>query len=179
MRKLYLLFVVALALSLSSVAFADEGDMVTIDLNDQNDSGVTGTATLTDNGDDTTTVEIELEGSPEGGSHPAHFHDGTSCDQNEPIVHPLENVEDGMSTSTVEESLDDLVGDNYYLNIHLSEEEIATVVACGDEYVEMAGTPDTGGGAMSGSTGLPVAGLGLFGAVLAAGALLLVRSRAV
>ena len=179
MRKLYLLFVVALALGLSTVAFANEGDMVTIDLEGKSGyEGVSGTATLTDMGDNTTKVVVELEGGPEGGVHPMHFHDGTSCEQNEPVVHPLTPLEEGMSTTTLDASLDHLVEENYYLNVHMSAEDLTTVIACGDEYVEMAETPDTGAGAMAQGNGASVMGLGLVAAVLAAGALLVFRPRA-
>ncbi|MDP9382746.1 MAG: superoxide dismutase family protein [Chloroflexota bacterium] len=180
MRKLYLLLVTMLALGLSTAAFADEGDMVTIDLTGKPGyEGISGTATLTDNGDDTTKVVIELEGTPEGGMHPAHFHDGTDCSQNEPVVHDLGMVENGRAEKMVPESLDDLVEANYYLNVHLSADEIETVVACGDEYVEMpTGTGNQGAGGMSGqNNSLPVMGLGLVAAVFAAGALLAVRAR--
>jgi hypothetical protein len=185
LRKLYLLFVLALALGLSTAAFAKEGDTATIDLSGKPGyEGISGTATLTDNGDGTTEVMIELEGTPEGGSHPAHFHDGTDCSQMKPIVHSLNNVENGMSTTTVKESFDDLVEDNYYLNVHLSEDDLATVVACGDEYTVQGEMPDNAGnqgaGGMArhdGSDGLPLMGLGLLGAVLAGGATLAFRAR--
>ncbi len=178
LRKLYLLLVVALALGLSTAAFAAEGDMATVELTGKPGyEGITGTATLTDNGDDTTTVKIELEGSPEGGVHPAHFHDGTDCSQNEPVVHDLGPVENMMSETVVEESFEDLVEENYYLNVHLSADEVATVVACGDEYEVMAEMPDSGAGGMAGANSVPVMSLGLVGAVLAAGALLTLRLR--
>lgn len=55
---------------------ADNGELV-IDLNELNDSGVSGQATLTDNGDGTTTVVIEvhhvsmsMEGTPESTPKP-------------------------------------------------------------------------------------------------------------
>ncbi len=178
MRKLYLLLVVAMALSLSAVAFADEGDMATVEISGKEGyEGISGTATFTDMGDDTTKVVVELTGTPAGGNHPAHLHDGTDCSMNEPVKHPLENVVDGMSTTMVEASFDHLVEANYYLNVHLSAEEVSTVVACGDEYVMSAGMPETGAGGMADSrSGTPMAGLALVGAVIASGALLVTRS---
>ncbi len=184
MRKLYLLLVVAMALSLSAVAFADEGDMATMEISGKEGyEGISGTATFTDMGDDTTKVVVELTGTPAGGNHPAHLHDGTDCAMNEPVVHPLENVVDGMSTTMVEASFDHLVEANYYLNVHLSAEEVSTVIACGDEYVMSAGmpeTPETGAGGMAGeSSRIPMFGLGIVGAVLAAGTFLVIRSRGI
>lgn len=197
MRKIYLLFVAMLALALPMAVFAAEGDTATIEMNGKPGyEGISGMTTLTDNGDGTTKVMIELDGTPEGGSHPSHFHNGTSCTQNEPIEITLNNVEDGMSETMVEESFDELVEFNYYLNVHLSEAELATVVACGDEYMTQGGgegdvqddqqsgddqedspdMPESGAGALSQeSSALPV--MGLFGVAMAAGALLFARSR--
>ncbi|MDP9350793.1 MAG: hypothetical protein M3P51_04540, partial [Chloroflexota bacterium] len=96
------------------------------------------------------------------------------------VEHPLENVVEGMSTTMVDASFDHLVEDNYYLNVHLSAEEVSTVVACGDEYVMSAGMPETGAGGMADSqSSAPVTGLALVGMVLAAGVLLVARSRSI
>lgn len=124
-------------------------------------------------------MKIELEGSPEGGEHPAHFHDGTDCSQNEPVVHDLGPVENMMSEKVVEESFEDLVEANYYLNVHLSADEIATVVACGDEYEVMDEMVNGGAGGMAPNNGTPVIGLGLVTAVLAAGTLLAIQGRSI
>ena len=181
MRKLYLLLVMAMTLSLSAVALADEGDMATVEISGKEGyEGISGTATFTDMGDDTTKVVVELEGTPADGNHPAHLHDGTDCSMNKPVEHPLENVVDGMSTTTVDASFDHLVEANYYLNVHLSAEEVSTVVACGDEYVMSAGMPETGaGGLVDSRNSAPLAALALVGAVLAAGTFLVTRSRGI
>ena len=181
MRKLYLLLVMAMALSVSAVAFADEGDMATVEISGKTGyEDISGTATFTDMGDDTTKVVVELTGTPEDGNHPAHLHDGTDCSMNKPVKHPLENVVDGMSTTMVDASFDHLVEENYYLNVHLSAQEVSTVVACGDEYVMSTGMPETGAGGLADSrNSAPVAALALVGAVLAAGTFLVTRSRGV
>ena len=176
MRKLYLMLVVVLALGMTSAAFAQDGS-ATVTLNEVGGSGESGTATLTDNGDGTTTVEIQLEGAPTDVAQPAHIHEG-DCGSGGDIVYPLENVENGMSTSTVEASLDELVSGDFYVNVHMSPEDIATTVACGE--TEMAQMPDTGAGGMAGSQNrMPVVALAVVGLILAAGALMVVRARSV
>ncbi len=115
MRKFYLLLIVALALSVSSVAFADEhgsgsGDSggssngkheAMAELKMEDDSGYHGKAHLKDMGDGTTHVKIELEGMSEGMSMPAHIHTGTRDDYDPKPEYPLNNIENGMSETTV------------------------------------------------------------------------------
>jgi hypothetical protein len=109
----------------------DEASTLTIDLNELNDSGVSGSATLTDNGDGTTTVEIEVDGAT--GDHPAHIHEGTCDDLDPNPQYPLTNVDaDGLSSTEVNVSLDDLLASPHAINIHLSADNIATYVACGN-----------------------------------------------
>ena len=99
--------------------------------------------------------------------HPAHIHSGT-CDTLGDVVYPLNNLTtpDKMSTpmagmnstpmagmastpmagrdvvaqsiTTIETSLDDLLGADYALNVHLSAEQIDVYIACGD----VTGTPN-------------------------------------
>src|SRR5215213_4419908 len=102
-----------------------QDNSVTIDLNELNDSGISGTATLTDNGDGTTTVEIQVDGAT--GGHPAHIHEGTCDDLNPNPQYPLTNVDaDGLSTTDVDVSLDDLLSEQYAVNLHLSADNVAT-----------------------------------------------------
>ncbi len=85
---------------------AAEGDTLVIDLEELNDSGVSGTATLTDNGDGTTTVSIEVSGA--AGGHPAHIHNGTCDDLDPNPLYPLTTVdENGTSETDVPYTLDD------------------------------------------------------------------------
>lgn len=69
----------------------------TIQLRTLNDSGVTGSATLTQLGEDRTRVEVRVD--PAGHlDMPAHIHPGT-CDVLTPQPkYPLENVRNGTST---------------------------------------------------------------------------------
>jgi plastocyanin len=93
------------------------------------------------------------EGTPEpdeeGGAlaHPAHVHEGT-CDELDPNpAFPLNDVaapEDGetagaetallveSSVTTIDVSLDDLLADDYAINVHESADNPGNYIACGD-----------------------------------------------
>src|SRR5947209_8088099 len=66
---------------------------VTVQLAQQNASGVSGTATLTDLGNGTTRVDISV--TPDSGDHPDHVHMGTCADLNPAPEFPLNDVQNG------------------------------------------------------------------------------------
>lgn len=109
---------------------AAEAAPVTVDLSEQNGSGQSGTATLEPMSGSMTHVTIELS-SPPADPQPAHIHSGT-CAELGDVVHPLTNVEGGSSETDVAASLEDLQGSNFAINVHMSEADIGTYVACGD-----------------------------------------------
>lgn len=94
-----------------------------------NASGVTGSVTLTDLGDQRTLVEIDVD--PAGhASMPAHIHPGT-CDELVPQPkYPLQNVVDGASVTEVPAPLEELLRGDVALNIHQSNEEMGVYTAC-------------------------------------------------
>ena len=164
-RKLFalaLLALVASALALSACGGEDQGEddaaatggadtqtpeegaggdrNVTAALDEQNGSGQSGTATLSAVGEGKTRVVIQLSNAPEE-LQPAHIHKGT-CDELDPTpAFPLESVEKGRSNTVADASLDDLQAESYAINVHKSEQDPQTYVACGDL---------TGGGAGGG-----------------------------
>lgn len=95
-------------------------------------SGVRGTVTLDALGSQTI-VTIVLQGTPAGGDHPSHFHLG-DCTPGGAIAIPLTNVSgsNGLSSTLVDAPLAAIIGSNHHLNIHLSANDLATVVACGE-----------------------------------------------
>jgi hypothetical protein len=115
---------------------------VVVPINELNGSGVSGDASLTDNGDGTTTVDILVDGAT--GGHPAHIHSGT-CAELGDVVHPLTDVDaSGASVTVVEAPLADLSSTGTYaINIHLSADDIGTYVACGDIPAEAVGADTT------------------------------------
>lgn len=128
-----------LAIALATVALVacgsdddDEaaGDDVTVELAEFEGSGQTGTATLTADGEKTRVV-IAVD-SPVSDSQPAHIHEGT-CDNLTPEpAYGLPNVTAGSSDSTVDVSLDTLTSGEYAINLHMSDEDLATYTSCGD-----------------------------------------------
>ena len=138
MRKLSLLTTI-LALALAVFALAgcgcddDEatGDEVTVALEESAGSGQTGTATLTGEGE-MTRVSIEIDGDPVSESQPAHIHEGNCDTLNPEPLYGLPNVADGSSETTVEASLDTLTGDDYAINLHMSDDDLETYTSCGN-----------------------------------------------
>ena len=106
-------------------------DVITVKLEAQNNSGQTGTATLTPEGDKTKVV-ILLSNMPAGVAQPAHIHLGR-CDKLDAAPKwKLEAVKDGQSTTMVPASLDTLLKDRTAINIHKSVDEIQVYVSCGN-----------------------------------------------
>lgn len=97
------------------------------------DSGVSGSVLIADYGFENAVATILVTGVQEGGDHPAHFHAG-NCGSGGDIVIPLSNVTGpgGLSVSTMTAPYDTIMDSNHYLNIHLSENEMGTIVACGE-----------------------------------------------
>jgi hypothetical protein len=131
-------FATMLALAALTLALAACGgdavagdDSVRVSLGELTGSGQSGSATLTPAGDGRTRVVIEV-GSPPRHAQPAHIHPGTCGDLDPLPAYPLTPLQSGGSETTVSASLDDLRTGAFAVNVHLSEEEIRTSVACGD-----------------------------------------------
>jgi hypothetical protein len=107
-------------------------EVTTVELAEQNDSGVSGTATITPTAVDEFKVTIEVTGGEDGVAMPAHIHRGTCADLDPTPEHPLENVVDGRSETDVSASPVDLVTGEFAVNVHKSAEEADVYVACGD-----------------------------------------------
>jgi hypothetical protein len=102
---------------------------VSIQLEELNDSGVSGTATLTADGNQTHVV-LKVDGA--SGDHPVHIHNGT-CTNLQDVVFPLTNIDaSGNSETTVDAKLSDLLDGEFAINAHLSADQIATYVTCGE-----------------------------------------------
>lgn len=110
-------------------AVADD-DSVRVSLGELTGSGQSGSATLTAAGEGRTTVVVEIDRPPKT-AQPAHIHPGTCADLDPLPAYPLTPLFGGASQTTVNVSLDDLRRGAFAVNVHLSEEEIRTSVACG------------------------------------------------
>jgi hypothetical protein len=121
----------ATLLVLGLAACGGQAESRTLQLATLNDSGVTGTAVLTDNGDGTTRVEVEVD--PNGYlDMPAHIHPGTCANLTPQPRYPLQNVVDGASTTNIEVPLDELFAGGLALNLHASPDDFETYTACAE-----------------------------------------------
>jgi hypothetical protein len=115
-----------LALLIGTSASAQE---TKVKLDAQNNSGESGTATLTPAGDSTKVV-LDVKGGE--GTQPTHIHKGT-CDKLDPKPSfPLSPVVNGKSETTVKASLKDLTSGSYAINGHKSPQDLKTYVFCGN-----------------------------------------------
>jgi len=106
-------------------------DVITVKLEALNNSGQTGTATLTPQGN-TTRVVIQMLNAPTNVAQPAHIHLG-SCDKLDKAPKwNLEAVKDGRSITTVPVSLDTILKEKTAINIHKSAAEAQIYVSCGN-----------------------------------------------
>ena len=103
---------------------------ITVQIQPKDNSGVSGTATLTPQGNQTRVV-VQLKGAASNVAQPAHFHSGT-CDKLDPKPkYPLADVVNGTSTSVVSAPVSELASGKYTINVHKSAADIKTSVACG------------------------------------------------
>jgi hypothetical protein len=116
------------------------GQTKTFELSSVADPTIFGTATFIQNVDNSTTVELQLAGTPAGGSHPAHIHFNTAVEGGGIAVTPgTVNGDTGFSTATFSElndntsvSFADMLLFDGYINVHLSSMDLGTIVAQGD-----------------------------------------------
>ncbi len=171
MRKLVLsvpVLVLVATAWFASAALAQQA--VTVPLAEQNESGVSGTATLTDLGN--SHVQVTIQVTPGGNANmPAHIHTG-ACPNPGAVIHPLTNVVDGRSTTVVQGSLDQIAASGQAINLHKSPQEIPNYAACGDLLGVAAGGAARAGGL---DPTVLVAAFVLLGTLLLVGGGLLLR----
>jgi hypothetical protein len=154
----------ATLLSATSVAAQDNPDTITIALNEYEDSGVTGWATLTSEGEGVG-VQMAVEGDQVTGDQPTHIHTGT-CDNFDPsptfplttiVLDPLSS--DGVSqTSVPDVSLDELLSGDYVILVHKSKDELTNYFVCGD--LKTSNAVAAPGPGAAGSVGMADTGTG-------------------
>lgn len=102
-----------------------------IQLTEQNNSSESGTATLGEK-DGKVTVKLELIGAPSGIAQPAHIHAG-SCLNIGAVAYSLANVSNGKSVTDLDITFTQLTSKQpLAINIHKSDPESQTYVACGN-----------------------------------------------
>jgi hypothetical protein len=104
---------------------------VSVELDEASDSGQTGTAVLTAEGDQTRVV-VTIDGDPVSPSQPAHIHEGTCEELNPEPAYGLPNVAGGTSDTTVDVALTTLTESAFAINLHFSDDELGTYTSCGN-----------------------------------------------
>jgi len=116
------------------------GEKIIYDLNERDVAGISGTIEFAERINETTLVTINLTGTPDGGSHPAHIHENDIATTGNIIVglSPV-NGDTGISKTQVEAlvggaavTYTELLTINAYVNVHLSDSDLATIVAQGN-----------------------------------------------
>ena len=128
--KTFTYLTVTLAFLVGVTASARAADSATVKLAPQSNSGESGTATLTKQGDKQTKVVLDVKGG--SGTQPVHIHKGTCANLDPKPAYPLSPVVNGKSETVVNASLDDLEKGGYAINGHKSAQDIKTYVFCGD-----------------------------------------------
>ena len=104
---------------------------ITVALNGQNDSGMSGTAILTqmENG---LKVVLNLNGAPENISQPAHIH-LSNCENIGGVKYPLNFPMNGYSETTINTTLAEIFNSlPLSINVHKSASQASVYVACGN-----------------------------------------------
>ena len=147
-----------LVAAVMGVALAQESNTRTLQLTPSRDSGVSGTATLTDTGGGVE-VQLDVQGLPsaDGTEHLAHIHKGATCADDRagagaPVEFPLQGVVNeggaGTSTSTADTTFDELFGgEPYYVNVHAEKtgDAVPPGISCADVVAASSTVPETGG----------------------------------
>jgi hypothetical protein len=111
---------------------AMSANSLNIVLGEQNKSGETGSATVT-NVPGGVKVDIALKGEVSGASEPAHIHQGTCAKLNPAPYKPLSSVINGRSTTIVHGmTVAQIKKGRFAINVHKSAAQLTHYVSCGD-----------------------------------------------
>jgi hypothetical protein len=123
-----------------------------VKLTEQNNSSESGTAVLSEK-DGKVIVKLELTGVPAGASQPAHIHAG-NCQNIGAVGYSLANVVNGKSVTDLDIPFSQLTFKQpLAINIHKSDPEAKTYIACGDLTLPTPSPADTATASASVSTG--------------------------
>src|SRR5262249_12254704 len=123
--------VLVLGFLLVPTSWVGAADSIKVDLAPQSNSGESGTATLTKQGDKQTRVVLAVKGAPES-AQPVHIHKGSCAKLDPKPAFPLSPVTGGKSETVVNASIDELEKGGYAINGHKSAQDLKTYVFCGD-----------------------------------------------
>ena len=115
-----------------SGTFARAQQDVSVKLNPQNNSGESGTATLSDVGGGKTKIVLAVSGQPANVGQPVHVHKG-NCAQLDPApAYGLTTLTDGKSETVIDVPISTLQKEQFAVNGHKSATEASTYVFCGN-----------------------------------------------
>jgi len=155
-------FGLVLALLAATSIAAAQDQSTTLQLVQQNNSGISGTATFTPSGGGLR-VDLKVTGAG-AGPEPTHIHPG-SCGQLDPTPQfTLSSVTNGSSTTDIQTTMATLTSSPHAVHMHKSVDEVSVYVACAD--ITPTSLPRTGQsesmtGLIGGAAGLSLLGLGL------------------
>lgn len=116
------------------------GERISYELNEKDRPGISGNIEFAERINETTLVTINLTGTPPGGIHPAHIHENDIATTGNIIVglNPV-NGDTGISKTQVAAlvggaavTYTEFLSVNAYVNVHLSDADLATIVAQGN-----------------------------------------------
>jgi len=151
-------------------AAAQDAQSVTIDLVEQNESGISGTATVSDEGDGQTRVVIETTGGEDEGGE-AHVFANATCEDHRGVAEfydltPLDA--DGASDTVIDLPYETIANGDHWVHVHAPAAEGGGGLACGNVLLSVGSggddLPATGVGTAAGGTGtnaLLLAGIAL------------------
>jgi hypothetical protein len=113
----------------AEAAATPEMRSISVPLNELSGSGISGEATLTETANGTQ-VSLQVEGAT--GGHPVHIHFGNCAVLGEVSAALSEIDASGVSETTVDLTIDELLASQYAINAHESAENITNYIACGD-----------------------------------------------
>lgn len=116
------------------------GENISYNLNEKDVAGISGTIEFAERVNQTTLVTIMLTGTPAGGSHPAHIHENDIATTGNIIVGLNDvNGDTGISKTQVASlvgglavTYTDFLTISAYVNVHLSDADLTTIVAQGN-----------------------------------------------
>ena len=116
------------------------GESITYPLEERAVDGISGTITFEERINGFALATISLDGTPDGGMHPAHIHENSAAEGGS-IIYTFNSVNGttGLSMTDTRDdgaensfTYDQVLGVDGYVNVHLSVEDLATIVAQGN-----------------------------------------------
>ena len=108
---------VVAVLAASAAGTAKAAGPTTVQLTPQNNSGESGTATLTEQGPKTKVV-VDVKGAPAGVAQPVHVHKGTCANLDPRPAYGLVALSNGKSETTIDVPLTALEAGGFAINGH-------------------------------------------------------------